>query len=71
MMRSIIFFGLIALVCFINYSDATYKKLPFNGSIFGKRTSYVEYDTNERAVFALCEIASETCRALYQTMENK
>ncbi|CAH0716866.1 unnamed protein product, partial [Brenthis ino] len=72
-MRATIFFGLLILVCLIQMNEAKYKKLPFNGSIFGKRSNIgnIEYDTTGRALSALCEIASETCQAWYQTLENK
>ncbi|XP_075988429.1 neuropeptide SIFamide-like [Anticarsia gemmatalis] len=70
-MRFIIAVCVIAVVlCLLDGTDATYRKPPFNGSIFGKR-GVVEYDSTGRALSALCEIASETCQAFYQTLENK
>ncbi|KAI4500493.1 hypothetical protein M0802_004455 [Mischocyttarus mexicanus] len=43
---------------------AGYKKPPFNGSIFGKRSN-TESDAEvaNRALSAMCEIASEACNA--------
>nr|C0HKV8.1 RecName: Full=Neuropeptide SIFamide; Short=SIFa; AltName: Full=TYRKPPFNGSIF-amide; Flags: Precursor [Agrotis ipsilon] len=70
-MRFIVALCLFAIVmCIIHKAEGTYRKPPFNGSIFGKR-GVVEYDTTGRALSALCEIASETCQAWYQTLENK
>ncbi|XP_049807418.1 neuropeptide SIFamide [Schistocerca nitens] len=41
---------------------ATFRRPPFNGSIFGKRNS-VEYTGSSTAVSAVCEIAAEACAA--------
>ncbi|CAB3241954.1 unnamed protein product [Arctia plantaginis] len=64
-----LFFIGVAL-CVLQDVEATYRKPPLNGSIFGKR-GIVEYDTTGRALSALCEIATETCQAWYQALENK
>ncbi|KAM3955906.1 SIFamide [Aphomia sociella] len=70
-MRSVIAFGLVAVfLCLFHAIECNYKKPPFNGSIFGKRGN-VEYDSTGKALSALCEIASETCQAWYQTLEKK
>ncbi|CAH0599854.1 unnamed protein product [Chrysodeixis includens] len=69
-MRFILALFFAAVVLCLHNADATYRKPPFNGSIFGKR-GVVEYDTTGRALSALCEIATETCQAWYQTLENK
>ncbi|XP_076651765.1 neuropeptide SIFamide [Halictus rubicundus] len=44
--------------------DAAYRKPPFNGSIFGKR-SIVEtnYEMTNRALSSICETVAETCNA--------
>ncbi|XP_048001878.1 neuropeptide SIFamide-like [Leguminivora glycinivorella] len=60
---------LVVIMCALHFTEGAYKKPPFNGSIFGKR-GYVEYDSTGRALSALCEIASETCQAWYQALEN-
>ncbi|XP_052742981.1 neuropeptide SIFamide [Bicyclus anynana] len=69
-MRGTIFLCILVIVSVIQMSSANYKKLPFNGSIFGKRSN-VEYDSTGQVLSALCEIASETCQAWYQALENK
>ncbi|XP_026332607.1 neuropeptide SIFamide-like [Hyposmocoma kahamanoa] len=70
-MRAIILFCIsIAVICLIKNTEASFKKTPFNGSIFGKR-GIVDYDSTSRALSAVCEIATETCQAWYQTLENK
>ncbi|XP_052757133.1 neuropeptide SIFamide-like [Galleria mellonella] len=70
-MRSLIVFGLVAVfLCLLHTIEANYKKPPFNGSIFGKRNN-IEYDSTGKALSALCEIASETCQAWYQALDNK
>ncbi|XP_011310219.1 FMRFamide-related neuropeptides [Fopius arisanus] len=44
--------------------DAAYRKPPFNGSIFGKRSSTgTDYEVINRALSNMCELASETCNA--------
>ncbi|XP_053621286.1 neuropeptide SIFamide [Plodia interpunctella] len=68
-MRTFVFL-FVAILCLAHTIEATYRKVPFNGSIFGKR-GVVEYDSTGKAMSALCEIASETCQAWYQTVENK
>ncbi|CAH1643016.1 unnamed protein product [Spodoptera littoralis] len=69
-MRFILALCFLAIVlCIHNADAATYRKPPFNGSIFGKR-GVVEYDSTGRALSALCEIAAETCQAWYQTLDS-
>ncbi|XP_028157549.1 neuropeptide SIFamide-like [Ostrinia nubilalis] len=69
-MRAIFAVFLVAMVLYLIHStEANYRKPPFNGSIFGKRGT-VEYDSTGKALSALCEIASETCQAWYQTLEK-
>ncbi|XP_032682432.1 SIFamide-related peptide [Odontomachus brunneus] len=44
--------------------DAAFRKPPFNGSIFGKRSNTVtDYDVTSRSLSTICEVASETCTA--------
>ncbi|KPI96616.1 FMRFamide-related neuropeptide [Papilio xuthus] len=71
-MRAVVVFCLIAMIiCLITPTEGNYRKPPFNGSIFGKRGN-TENDATERAMSALCEIASETCQMWFsQTSENK
>ncbi|VVD05374.1 unnamed protein product [Leptidea sinapis] len=69
-MRLSLVFGIFAML--FSLAVATYKKPLFNGSIFGKRTYDTEYDSTTRAMYAMCEIASESCQALYnQNAEMK
>ncbi|XP_017769590.1 PREDICTED: neuropeptide SIFamide [Nicrophorus vespilloides] len=49
--------------------EATYRKPPFNGSIFGKRGN-IEYDSAGKALSAMCEIASEACQAWFPLQEK-
>ncbi|CAF4742385.1 unnamed protein product [Pieris macdunnoughi] len=67
-MRNIFLF--VFAVAIITLTEATFKNIPFNGSIFGKRTAS-DIDTNH-ALIALCEITTETCEAwLNQILDNK
>ncbi|EZA52345.1 hypothetical protein DMN91_006691 [Ooceraea biroi] len=51
--------------------DAAYRKPPFNGSIFGKRSNTVtDYEVTSRALSAICEVASETCTAWQSRQES-
>ncbi|CAD7078060.1 unnamed protein product [Hermetia illucens] len=59
---AIAFLGLLLIMAFAVESQATYRKPPFNGSIFGKRNS-VDYDPNGKAISAMCEIALEACQS--------
>ncbi|XP_029049212.1 neuropeptide SIFamide [Osmia lignaria lignaria] len=44
--------------------DAAYRKPPFNGSIFGKRSSTItDYEITSRAMSSVCESVTETCNA--------
>ncbi|XP_043598137.1 SIFamide-related peptide [Bombus pyrosoma] len=44
--------------------DAAYRKPPFNGSIFGKRSNAItDYELTSRAMSSVCETVSETCNA--------
>ncbi|KAK0163059.1 hypothetical protein PV327_006770 [Microctonus hyperodae] len=55
--------GIVVLVVTLCVEGA-YKKPPFNGSIFGKRSSTVsDYEVIGRALNSMCEAASETCNA--------
>ncbi|XP_053987629.1 SIFamide-related peptide [Hylaeus anthracinus] len=50
--------------------DAAYKKPPFNGSIFGKRSNTVtDYDISSRAMSSICETVTETCNAWLSRQE--
>ncbi|CAG5053186.1 unnamed protein product [Parnassius apollo] len=70
-MRAVVAVCLILVIyCLILPNEANYRKPHFNGSIFGKRGN-IEYDTSEKAMSALCEIASETCETWFQNLENK
>ncbi|KAJ8942331.1 hypothetical protein NQ318_005323, partial [Aromia moschata] len=68
-----IFSIVMILICaIITTSEATYRKPPFNGSIFGKRTgSNNEYDSASKAISAMCEIASEACQTWFPITQEK
>ncbi|XP_024214831.1 SIFamide-related peptide [Halyomorpha halys] len=52
-------------------ASASYKKPPFNGSIFGKRAGPpTDYETAGKALSTMCEIASEACAAWFPVQEN-
>ncbi|XP_063976201.1 SIFamide-related peptide [Diachasmimorpha longicaudata] len=57
--------AILLIVIIANLSvDAAYRKPPFNGSIFGKRSSTAsDYEVINRALSNMCEVASETCNA--------
>ncbi|XP_011552137.3 neuropeptide SIFamide [Plutella xylostella] len=75
-MRAAILVCLFSIIlCLVQLSTATYRtKTPFNGSMFGKRgaTATVDADTTVKNIWALCEIASESCQTWFmQATENK
>ncbi|XP_071453965.1 FMRFamide-related neuropeptides-like [Hetaerina americana] len=65
--RIVLFFAvvLVALAFLSRSVDASsYRKAPFNGSIFGKRSSRTSADIAESRMVAytsLCEVALEAC----------
>ncbi|XP_014245894.1 SIFamide-related peptide [Cimex lectularius] len=64
---------LLLVISFLVFDVATasYKKPPFNGSIFGKRTGPpTDYETAGKALSTMCEIASEACAAWFPVQEN-
>ncbi|KAH0954374.1 hypothetical protein HN011_007472 [Eciton burchellii] len=62
--------ALAVIVVILAFSvDAAYRKPPFNGSIFGKR-SVTDYEITSRALSAICEVASETCTAWQARQES-
>ncbi|XP_067004761.2 neuropeptide SIFamide [Anabrus simplex] len=68
---SVVLYAFLLAVLFMSQvSCATYRKPPFNGSIFGKRGNAVEYDNAGKALSAMCEIASEACSAWFPQPEN-
>ncbi|XP_003704264.1 neuropeptide SIFamide [Megachile rotundata] len=51
--------------------DAAYRKPPFNGSIFGKRSSTVtDYEITNRAMSSVCESVAETCNAWFSRQDS-
>ncbi|KAG5306301.1 PREDICTED: FMRFamide-related neuropeptides [Acromyrmex echinatior] len=61
----------VIMVAFVISANAAYKKPPFNGSIFGKRSNTVtDYEVTSRALSAICEVASETCTAWLSHQES-
>ncbi|XP_069678822.1 neuropeptide SIFamide-like [Periplaneta americana] len=51
-----------------------FRRLPFNGSMYGKRTGNalpMDYDSNSKALSSLCEMAVEVCPTWFpQQQEN-
>ncbi|XP_018346526.1 PREDICTED: SIFamide-related peptide [Trachymyrmex septentrionalis] len=61
----------VIMVAFVISANAAYKKPPFNGSIFGKRSNTVtDYEITTRGLSAICEVASETCTAWLSRQES-
>ncbi|XP_075218077.1 neuropeptide SIFamide [Lycorma delicatula] len=63
------------VICFLVLAllvltEATYRKPPFNGSIFGKRGNVAEYESASKALSSMCEIASEACAAWFPVPDN-
>ncbi|XP_058829457.1 SIFamide-related peptide [Topomyia yanbarensis] len=47
-------------------TEAGYRKPPFNGSIFGKRSgNSIEYEGNAKVLSSMCEIAAEACQTWF------
>lgn len=69
MLRAALFIFVLLVVAV--YAEAGYRKPPFNGSIFGKRSVAMagDYDVANRALTAMCEVASETCTAWYNRQD--
>ncbi|XP_044744560.1 neuropeptide SIFamide isoform X2 [Coccinella septempunctata] len=68
--KSFITFFVLIVAFLVMTADATYRKPPFNGSIFGKRGTAIEYEAS-KALSAMCEIASEACQAWFPNQERK
>ncbi|GJQ87296.1 hypothetical protein Trydic_g14320, partial [Trypoxylus dichotomus] len=61
----------IVLMNFMQYAESTYRKPPFNGSIFGKRGTSIDYDNGAgKALSSMCEIASEACQAWFPSQDK-
>ncbi|XP_076230550.1 neuropeptide SIFamide [Nomia melanderi] len=65
MVSSRIVLAIVAVVFVLAITvDAAYRKPPFNGSIFGKRSSTItDYEITSRAMSSICESVAETCNA--------
>ncbi|XP_050530421.1 SIFamide-related peptide [Daktulosphaira vitifoliae] len=66
------------LILFSMSSINAYRKPPFNGSIFGKRTmttagnyNNLDYENPSKSFYAMCEIASDACQAWFPSVEKK
>ncbi|KAK9886633.1 hypothetical protein WA026_017556 [Henosepilachna vigintioctopunctata] len=66
-----LFIGVLFISLLLFNVGASYRKPPFNGSIFGKRGNTLEYDTAGKTLSAMCEIASEACQAWFPNQEKK
>ncbi|KDR10801.1 FMRFamide-related neuropeptide [Zootermopsis nevadensis] len=64
---------LLALLVDCN-TGPPHRRVPFNGSMYGKRTANslsVDYDSNAKSLSSLCEVATEVCSAWFpQQTEN-
>ncbi|BES97938.1 Hypothetical protein NTJ_10753 [Nesidiocoris tenuis] len=61
----------VLVLLILDVSFASYKKPPFNGSIFGKRTGPPsDYEQAGKALSTMCEIASEACSAWFPIQDN-
>ncbi|PSN38497.1 hypothetical protein C0J52_23273 [Blattella germanica] len=73
--QSVIFFLAILLLTLSTTCNpgVPFRRLPFNGSMYGKRASSalpMDYDNN-KAFSSLCELAAEVCSTWYpQQVEN-
>ncbi|XP_076377141.1 neuropeptide SIFamide [Megalopta genalis] len=65
MVSSRIVLSIVAIFLVLAISvDAAYRKPPFNGSIFGKRSNaIVDYEFTNRAISSICESVVDTCNA--------
>ncbi|XP_078053707.1 neuropeptide SIFamide [Augochlora pura] len=63
MVSSRIVFAIVAIFFVLAISvDAAYRKPPFNGSIFGKRSNTMtEYEFTNRALSSICETVVDSC----------
>ncbi|XP_076284746.1 neuropeptide SIFamide [Lasioglossum baleicum] len=65
MVSTRIVFALLAILAVLSIAvDAAYRKPPFNGSIFGKRSiAETNYEITNRVLSSICETVVETCNA--------
>ncbi|KAK9503858.1 hypothetical protein O3M35_010326 [Rhynocoris fuscipes] len=73
MSRTLFIFSvfLVAALFVMDAALASYKKPPFNGSIFGKRSGpSSDYETAGKALSTMCEIAAEACSAWFPIQDN-
>ncbi|XP_071450556.1 FMRFamide-related neuropeptides-like [Hetaerina americana] len=73
--KVVFYFGvvLVALALLsVSVSASSYRKPPFNGSIFGKRAGVASAETESRvmALSALCEVALEACSSWMPTAQD-
>ncbi|XP_060517751.1 SIFamide-related peptide [Cylas formicarius] len=62
---------LSVLFYMFSVTEATYRKPPFNGSIFGKRSGLnTEYEAASKALSAMCEIANDACQSWFPSQEK-
>ncbi|XP_012251885.1 SIFamide-related peptide isoform X2 [Athalia rosae] len=62
---------IVLLIAAVIFSVDAYRKPPFNGSIFGKRSgTAIDYENTGRALNAMCEIASEACGSWFPQQES-
>ncbi|ETN59760.1 IFamide peptide [Anopheles darlingi] len=63
---------LLVVLAFSGHVEAGYRKPPFNGSIFGKRSgNSVDYEGNAKVLSTMCEIAAEACQSWFTGQEQK
>ncbi|XP_046683242.1 neuropeptide SIFamide [Homalodisca vitripennis] len=69
--RVLVLVAAVLLVC--SLAEATYRKPPFNGSIFGKRANQAEYEqaaSATKALSSLCEVVAESCATWFPNSET-
>ncbi|VVC46169.1 Hypothetical protein CINCED_3A020312 [Cinara cedri] len=69
---TIVVFLLVVVLMFATDSADGYRKPPFNGSIFGKRSSSApEYENPGKTIYNMCELASDACQTWFPSPEKK
>ncbi|CAO1361792.1 unnamed protein product [Diamesa serratosioi] len=54
-------FAIILVIAFTHSAEGAMKKPPFNGSMFGKRGTSVDYEPTIKTLSAICDV----CQAWY------
>ncbi|XP_064098545.1 FMRFamide-related neuropeptides [Macrobrachium rosenbergii] len=62
---------LVVLAVFTDHASAGYRKPPFNGSIFGKRSGGDPAYESGKTLASICQVAVEACSAWFPGPEKK